>query len=90
MLKYSIASDEGSFSPSHRPDNQEAGFIKEAMDTNANPRARAKMVMKKRAKHVRRRTNDYAMLPPINNSNTPQNYRKSLTQKRSIQKLNAF
>lgn len=74
MLKYTIAGDEGSFSPAHRPDNPDA-YIKDSMETSANPRTRAKMVMKKRAKHVQKRASEYAMLPPINGSH---NYRKEI------------
>ncbi|OWF49736.1 uncharacterized protein LOC110451310 [Mizuhopecten yessoensis] len=75
MLKYTIASDEGSFSPSHRPDNPDTYNIKDSLETSANPRTRAKMVMKKRAKNVQKRASEYAMLPPINGSH---NYRKEI------------
>lgn len=77
MLKYSVTSDEGSFSPNHiRHDNPDS-LMKDTIDVNINPRSRAKMVMKKRAKHVQRRGADFSFFPPI--SQTPSNQRKEVS-----------
>ncbi|XP_048730473.1 uncharacterized protein LOC125647719 [Ostrea edulis] len=76
MLKYSVTSDEGSFSPNHiRHENSET-LMKDTIDVNINPRSRAKMVMKKRAKHVQRRGGDFTIFPPI--SQTPSNHRNDV------------
>ncbi|XP_062607607.1 uncharacterized protein LOC134269431 [Saccostrea cucullata] len=69
MLKYSVTSDEGSFSPNHIRHDTTDTLMKDTIDVNINPRSRAKMVMKKRAKHVQRRGTDLALFPPI--SQTP-------------------
>lgn len=77
MLKYSVTSDEGSFSPNPAyHEHTETHLMKDTIDVNINPRSRAKMVMKKRAKQVQRRGGDFSFFPPI--SRTPNNQRKEV------------
>lgn len=67
MLKYSIAGEDGTFSPSHKQDTSDT-FMKEAIEHN--PKGKTKMLMKKRARQKR---HEYSLFPPIAQS---QNARK--------------
>ncbi|KAK3087675.1 hypothetical protein FSP39_009024 [Pinctada imbricata] len=73
MLKYSFTKDDGTFSPTHIPTGTDS-LMKDTIDVNVNPRSRAKMVMKRRARQ--KRGHDFHIFPPI--SNTPNNSRKDI------------
>lgn len=65
MLKYTIAGDDGTFSPSHKQDKSDP-YMKEALDSH-NPKGKAKLLMKKRARQKR---HEYSLFPPIAHGQT--------------------
>lgn len=60
MLKYTLAGEDGTFSPSHRQDKTDS-FMKEALESH-NPKGKTKLLMKKRARQKR---HEYSLFPPI-------------------------
>ena len=60
MLKYTLAAEEGTFSPSHKQDKTDT-FMKEALESH-NPKGKTKLLMKKRARQKR---HEYSLFPPI-------------------------
>lgn len=60
MLKYSVAGEDGTFSPSHKQEKVDA-LMKEAIEAH-NPKGKTKLLMKKRARQKR---HEYSLFPPI-------------------------
>lgn len=73
MLKYTRASDEGSFSPTHLAEKEQFTHKQATVDHKLEPGS--KMVMKKRNN---KRITDFPLFPPINQSTTPLNHRRDL------------